>query len=111
MFIFDVVKITEILIFIAVLCVAGLFILVTNIKHWLTTRKRNEKENNRELAIRIIDEFERLLAEKGIKIPNNEREESLNNDEAYIYGSDYYDLEDNIVEILNNKKEKNNYDY
>ena len=43
MFIFDVVKITEILIFIAVLCVAGLFILVTNIKHWLTTRKRNEK--------------------------------------------------------------------
>ena len=58
-------------------------------------------EKNRELAIKIIDEFENLLAEKNIKIPNNEREGNM--DEACIYGSDYYTLEDNILEILNNQ--------
>ena len=49
-------------------------------------------------AIKIIAEFEELLNEKGISIPCEDREGEP--DEARIYGSDYYDLENKITEIL-----------
>ena len=52
----------------------------------------------RNLAIKIIDLFEELLAEYDIQIPNDEREGEEY--EACIYGSDYYALEDNITELL-----------
>lgn len=58
-------------------------------------------EENRELAIKIISKFEELLSKKNIKIPNNERKQK--EDEACIYGKDYYELEDEIVELLDNK--------
>lgn len=54
---------------------------------------------NRDTAIKIIEEFEELLNKKEIKLPNKERKN--NEDEACIYGSDYYDLEDKITDILN----------
>jgi hypothetical protein len=57
-----------------------------------------EEEDARELAIAIIDEFEELLAEHGIKVPSEDREGR--EDEACIYGSEYYALEDAIVAIL-----------
>jgi hypothetical protein len=38
-----------------------------------------------------------LLAEHGIKIPSDDRE---GREEAFIYGSEYYALEDAIVAIL-----------
>ena len=57
-----------------------------------------EMSKERELAIRIIDEFEKLLAEKNIYIPSSDREGE--NDEACIYGTEYYALEDAITEIL-----------
>lgn len=57
-------------------------------------------ENNREIAIKIISEFENLLAKYQIKLPCNDRENVEN--EAYIFGTDYYELEDNIIGILNN---------
>lgn len=67
-------------------------------------------ENSRKLAIKIIDEFEELLAKYDIKLPSNEREE--NEKEACIFGTDYYDLEDKITEIINEElltKNRRNY--
>lgn len=67
-------------------------------------------ENSRKLAIKIIDEFEELLAKYDIKLPSNEREG--NEEEACIFGTDYYDLEDKITEIINEElltKNRRNY--
>lgn len=52
----------------------------------------------RQLAIRICDEFEELLAEKDIKVQSNDR--TGDEDEACLFGSEYYALEDGIVDIL-----------
>lgn len=52
----------------------------------------------REIAARIIDEFENLLVEHEIKLPNDDRYGDEN--ESCIYGSDYYNLEDKITAIL-----------
>lgn len=61
-------------------------------------------EKEREIATRIIDAFEELLAEYEIKLPNNER--TGDEYEASIYGSDYYNLEDKITSILYEEREK-----
>ena len=58
-------------------------------------------EKERRIAIEILDEFEELLERKGIMIPSNDREprgKGLN--EACLYGSEYYELEDEITNIL-----------
>ena len=52
----------------------------------------------RGLACMIVDLFEDLLAEYDIYIPNAER--GGEEDEACIYGDDYYALEDQITELL-----------
>lgn len=52
----------------------------------------------RNIAINIIGLFEDLLAEHDIYIPSEDREGEP--DEAYIYGCEYYDLEDSITELL-----------
>jgi hypothetical protein len=57
-----------------------------------------DEDRAREIAIRILDEFEELLAAKDIKIPSGDREGRK--EEACLYGSEYYDLEDAIVGIL-----------
>lgn len=56
----------------------------------------------KELAGDIIDEFEALLDEKGIKIPSKERDEyeAEDTEKANIFGSDYYLLEDNITSMI-----------
>ena len=56
------------------------------------------EEQAREIAIQILDEFEDMLAGKGIKIPSNDREGR--EEEACVYGCEYYELEDAIVDIL-----------
>ena len=55
-------------------------------------------EITREFAIAILDLFEDLLDEKGIDIPSEDRvgEEG----EARIYGTEYFQLEDGIVQLL-----------
>ena len=58
-------------------------------------------DDTRELAISIIEKFEELLNKHSIKLPNEERQGDKN--EASIYGKDYFDLEDEITELLNNK--------
>lgn len=52
----------------------------------------------RGIAIMILDIFEGMLEEKGIKIPDIEREGKES--EACLYGATYYDLEDKITELL-----------
>ena len=52
----------------------------------------------RGIAIMIMDIFEDMLADKGIMIPDEEREGD--EDEACIYGSTYYELEDKIAELI-----------
>ena len=56
----------------------------------------------RELAIRIISEFEDLLEANDLTIPDEDREG--NEEEARIYGITYYGLEDKITEIIENEK-------
>jgi len=52
----------------------------------------------RRVAIEIMDEFEELLGRKGIMIPSEDREGRK--EEACIYGTEYYELEDVITDIL-----------
>ena len=52
----------------------------------------------RELAFAIIGDFEELLAENDIRIPSADREGR--EEEACIYGTEYYLLEDAITDIL-----------
>ncbi|MDO5555105.1 MAG: hypothetical protein Q4G09_00180 [Clostridia bacterium] len=60
-------------------------------------------DDNKELAIKIINTFEELLSKYNIKLPSKDRngEET----EAAIYGRDYYELEDEITNII---QEENN---
>lgn len=69
-------------------------------------------DKTRELAIQIIELFEELLERYKIDIPSEDRDcelASMNETEkkeaglSHIYGTDYYDLEDSIVELLNNQ--------
>lgn len=76
---------------------------ITTIKSWLGNKtKKNQITKNRDIAIKIIDEFEKMLEKYSIKIPSENRK--CCEDEACIYGTQYYDLEDTITEILDNKK-------
>ena len=52
----------------------------------------------RRIAIEILDEFEELLAGKGLTIPSEDREGRP--EEACLYGSEYYLLEDTITDLL-----------
>lgn len=102
MFVFDITKLVELTIIIIALVILALIFFVSTIKDKVIKKGESIKmEKNRKIAIKILDKFEELLEEKDITIPNDDREEEQ--DEARIYGSDYYDLEDAIVEILDNK--------
>jgi len=57
-----------------------------------------KEEEARELAFALIGEFEELLAEHDIMIPSRDREGR--EEEACIYGTEYYLLEDEITDIL-----------
>ena len=54
----------------------------------------------RGIAIMILDIFEGMLNDKGIIIPDEDREGD--EDEACLYGNTYYELEDEITELLCN---------
>lgn len=57
-------------------------------------------EEKRRIAIDILAEFEELLNEHNIKIPSEDREG--NEEEACLYGSEYYQLEDSITKTIDN---------
>ena len=51
-----------------------------------------------EITIQILDEFEESLAAKGIKVPSEDREGR--DEEACLYGSEYYESEDEVTDLL-----------
>ena len=57
-----------------------------------------KEDDVRDLAFAIIEDFEELLAEHDIMIPSADREGR--EEEACIYGTEYYLLEDAITDIL-----------
>ena len=57
----------------------------------------------RRIAIECINPFECLLADKNINIPSEDREG--NEEEACLYGSEYYEVEDRITDILTTRFE------
>lgn len=63
-------------------------------------------EESRELACNIVDLFDNLLNEKGMEIPcSDESEESkrhVDGNVAKLYGSEYWDLVNQIQSILDN---------
>lgn len=61
-------------------------------------------DKEREVACNILAEFEELLDYHQIEIPDDDRENGAF--EGRLYGSSYYRLEDKIVEILNEGKDK-----
>ena len=62
-------------------------------------------ENDRaEFIGQIIDIFEDFLGEKGITIPNSEKNETDDENTAIIYGSDYGYCQDRLEEMMRNWK-------
>lgn len=57
-------------------------------------------ENNRLKAIEILGIIEDYLHEKGVTIENTERENEYS---AILYGTEYYDLEDKIEQVISRK--------
>lgn len=53
---------------------------------------------NRKKAIEIMEIFEEFLEDKDITIPSDDREGNEN--EARIFGTEYYQLEDEITQYL-----------
>lgn len=58
-----------------------------------------KEENQNELIGQIIDIFEDFLEDHNIDIPNEERDEDTDNP-AIIYGSDYGQLQGELLELL-----------
>jgi hypothetical protein len=58
-------------------------------------------EKNRQTAILILGKFERLLDKHNIMIPDEHR--MGEEDEACLYGTEYYRLEDEITDLLNKR--------
>ena len=79
----------------------GIYCIGIKIKYFIEDKTYETKQNSnktKELASDIINHFEELLSKNNIIIPNEDREG--NDDEACIYGKDYYDLEDYIINVL-----------
>ena len=53
----------------------------------------------RALAVAILERFEGLLDKYDITIPDEDRDD-YDEDEARLFGAAYYDLEDEITELL-----------
>ena len=58
-----------------------------------------KEENQNELIGQIIDIFEDFLEDHNIDIPNEERDNNTDNP-AIIYGSDYGQLQEELLELL-----------
>lgn len=71
---------------------------------FISRKKKNVNCTVNEFATQILEIFEEKLEELDITLPD--RSHSQNIDEARIYGSNYYDLEDKIIDFISiNKKQ------
>ena len=103
MFIFDLKGLQDLLMFMIILIFIAISYSIISLKDWIYNKKfKNKMRINKEIAINILDKFEEFLEENNIVIPSEDCEG--NEDEACIYGTKYYDLEDSIIDILNTKK-------
>lgn len=61
-------------------------------------------DKKRELAARIVDLFDDLLDQKGIEVPCEDADEQIErhegDNEACLYGMEYWTLVDKIEEML-----------
>jgi len=55
-------------------------------------------KKEREIAIGLLSDFEEYLDKRDIAIPSEDRTGEVG--EARIYGTEYYDLEDTITDLL-----------
>ncbi len=62
------------------------------------------REKRLEIVTEILGQFEELLEYHNITIPSEEREGR--EEEARIYGIEYYNLEDKIMQIIDNGVKK-----
>jgi hypothetical protein len=60
----------------------------------------SELSKQRKLAATILTRIEDYLEEKGVKVPNKERDQNGDESAAILYGTDYYILEDEITELV-----------
>lgn len=65
----------------------------------------DDKQLIMQLNCNIIEAFEDFLDSKGVIVPNDEKQEAIKDGSdpetiGNIYGTDYYDLEDEITSIL-----------
>ena len=68
-------------------------------KDLLYYENKDERRNiNKELSTEIIDEFEELLNDKNISVPDKNRE--WTEDEARIFGETYNNLESRVTSVL-----------
>lgn len=70
--------------------------------------KEKEKYLRDELVYSIIDEFENILEKHNIIIPS-EDDDGTDDFRSNLYGSEYYELEDkikNMIDTYNNKRNK-----
>jgi hypothetical protein len=58
------------------------------------------RELNLEFIGQIIDIFEDFLEERGVTLPNDEREQD--EDAAIIYGTDYSQLQTELIDTMRN---------
>ena len=71
---------------------------------FISRKRKKESCIVNEFASQILEIFEEKLEELDITLPDRSGKENL--DEARIYGSNYYDLEDRIVDFISiNKKQ------
>lgn len=59
-------------------------------------------DKNRQTAILILGKFENLLHKYNIIVPDDNR--MGEDDEACLYGAEYYTLEDEITDLLNRRE-------
>lgn len=70
----------------------------------IRTKRRKKGITEKEFAEEILEIFEERLDKLNISLPDKNRES--NNTETRIYGSNYYDLRDEIEDLIYRNKKR-----
>ena len=70
----------------------------------IRTKRRKKGITEKEFAEEILEIFEERLDKLNIALPDKNRES--NNTESRIYGSNYYDLRDEIEDLIYRNKKR-----
>lgn len=69
-------------------------------------KKKNREREKRELAITILEIFDNFLDSKDITVPSDDDDDRGDDNTARIYGTDFAKLENDITNLLLNKKDR-----